>query len=79
MTLFQEVRPAAEGLAHEHVLALDKLQVAQVHAVMEERIEGPHGDVLIVGGAEMQRLAITRNSVCRSPNVPSVGLRLKRW
>src|SRR5215510_5733382 len=56
-----EAQPAVTGTHdedHEQVLALDARQLAHVPAVVEQQIEGPHGDVFIGSGAEVQRVEV---------------------
>ena len=55
---------------HEQVLALNERQLAHVPAVMEQEIEGPHGDVIISSGAEMQRVEVKQaEGVERGPSM----------
>jgi hypothetical protein len=55
---------------HEQFLALDKRQLANVPAIMEQQIEGPHGDVIISSGAEVQRMEVEEAKGVEGSNLP---------
>jgi hypothetical protein len=55
---------------HEQFLALDKRQLSHVFTVVEQQIEGPHGDIIIGGSAEMQRVEVEQAEGVEGGHLP---------